>query len=435
MEHIKITLGDRDKYPMRFTVMFEITDVQAREILDSRGNPTIEVEIFAGEYMGRASVPSGASTGKREAVELRDGGDRYHGKGVKKAIENIERHIAPRLIGMDVMQQRKIDLMLISLDGTPNKSKLGANATLGVSLASARLASYLMEMPLYRYLGGTNARVLPVPFMNVINGGAHAGNELSIQEHMIAPVGAKNVREAVRMGSEVYHQLKSVLKKKYGPDATNVGDEGGFAPPMKHIEEPFEAITQAIDEMGYSDSVKIALDSAASNFFRDGKYIVQGKEMDAGELLDIYEELISKYPIILLEDPFAEDDWDAFVEITAKLGNRVQIVGDDIFVTNPNLISEGIERKAANAALIKLNQIGTVTETIEAVRMAQNAGWKTMVSHRSGETADDFIADFAVAMNAGQIKSGAPCRVDRVEKYNQLMRIEEELRETAEYGY
>ncbi len=414
--------------------MFEITEVQAREILDSRGNPTIEVELFAGEYMGRASVPSGASTGKREAVELRDGDERFHGKGVKKAIENIERHIAPRLIGMDVMQQRKIDLMLIGLDGTQNKSKLGANATLAVSLAAARLASYLLEMPLYRYLGGTNAHVLPVPFMNVINGGAHAGNELSIQEHMIAPIGAENVREAVRMGSETYHQLKSVLNKKYGKTATNVGDEGGFAPPMKEIEEPFEAITQAMDEMGYSDEVKIAIDSAASGFFRDGKYIVQGKEMSAGELLDIYEELASKYPIILMEDPFAEDDWDAFVEITSKLGDRVQIVGDDIFVTNPKLIKEGIERKAATAALIKLNQIGTVTETIEAVNMAHHAGWKTLVSHRSGETADDFIADFAVAMNTGQIKSGAPCRVDRVEKYNQLMRIEEELRETAEYG-
>ena len=415
--------------------MFEITEVQAREILDSRGNPTIEVELFAGEYMGRASVPSGASTGKREAVELRDGGERFHGKGVKKAIENIERHIAPRLIGMDVLQQRKIDLMLIALDGTPNKSKLGANATLGVSLAAARLASYLLEMPLYKYLGGTNAHVLPVPFMNVINGGAHAGNELSIQEHMIAPVGAENVREAIRMGSEVYHQLKAVLKKKYGPNAINVGDEGGFAPPMKDIEEPFEAIAQAIDEMGYSDKVKIAIDSAASGFYSDGKYTVQGQEKSAGELVDIYAELVGKYPIISLEDPFAEDDWDAFIEITAKLGNRVQIIGDDIFVTNPNLIKEGIERKAANSALIKLNQIGTVTETIEAVDMAHRAGWRTMVSHRSGETADDFIADFAVAMNTGQIKSGAPCRVDRVEKYNQLMRIEEELRETAEYGY
>ncbi len=415
--------------------MFEITEVQAREILDSRGNPTIEVEIFAGEYMGRASVPSGASTGKREAVELRDGDERFHGKGVRKAIENIERHIAPRLIGMDVLQQRKIDLMLIALDGTPNKSKLGANATLGVSLAAARLASYLLEMPLYKYLGGTNAHVLPVPFMNVINGGAHAGNELSIQEHMIAPVGAENVREAIRMGSEVYHQLKSVLKKKYGPNAINVGDEGGFAPPMKDIEEPFEAITQAIDEMGYSDRVKIAIDSAASGFYSDGRYTVQGKEMSAGELMDIYEELVNKYPIILLEDPFAEDDWNAFMDITSKLGKRIEIVGDDIFVTNPELIRQGIEKKAANAALIKLNQIGTVTETIEAVTVAQRAGWKTLVSHRSGETADDFIADFAVAMNTGQIKSGAPCRVDRVEKYNQLMRIEEELKETAEYGY
>ncbi len=415
-------------------VMFEITEVHAREILDSRGNPTVEVEIYAGEYMGRASVPSGASTGKREAVELRDGDERFHGKGVRKAIENIEKKIAPRLIGMDVLEQRKIDLMLIALDGTGNKSNLGANATLGVSLAVARLASYLLEMPLYKYLGGTNAHILPVPFMNVINGGAHAGNELSIQEHMMAPVGAKNLSEAVRMGSEVYHQLREVLKKKYGRNAINVGDEGGFAPPMKDIEEPFEAITQAIEEMGYSEKVMIATDSAASNFYKDGKYIVQGKEYTAGQLIDVYSDLISKYPIISLEDPFAEDDWDAFIEITAKLGNRVQIVGDDIFVTNPKLIKQGIERKAANAALIKLNQIGTVTETIEAVEMAHRAGWNTMVSHRSGETADDFIADFAVAMNTGQIKSGAPCRVDRVEKYNQLMRIEEELRDSADYG-
>ena len=414
--------------------MFEITEVHAREILDSRGNPTVEVEIYAGEYMGRASVPSGASTGKREAVELRDGDERFHGKGVRKAIENIEKKIAPRLIGMDVLEQRKIDLMLIALDGTENKSNLGANATLGVSLAAARLASYLLEMPLYKYLGGTNAHVLPVPFMNVINGGAHAGNELSIQEHMIAPVGAKNVREAIRMGSEVYHQLKEILKKKYGRHAINVGDEGGFAPPMKDIHEPFDAITQAIEEMGYADKVKVAIDSAASGFYSNGTYIVQGKEYNTGELIDMYSELISTYPIILLEDPLAEDDWDGFIEITAKLGNKVQIVGDDIFVTNPKIIKKGIEKKAANAALIKLNQIGTVTETIEAVDMAHRAGWRTLVSHRSGETADDFIADFAVAMNTGQIKSGAPCRVDRVEKYNQLTRIEEELRETAEYG-
>lgn len=423
-----------NKYPVLFHLMFEITEVHAREILDSRGNPTVEVEIYAGEYMGRASVPSGASTGKREAVELRDGDERFHGKGVRKAIENIERKIAPRLIGMDVLEQRKIDLMLIALDGTENKSNLGANATLAVSLASARLASYLLEIPLYKYLGGTNAHVLPVPFMNVINGGAHAGNELSIQEHMIAPVGAKNLREAVRIGSEVYHQLKEVLKNKYGRNAINVGDEGGFAPPMRDIEEPFEAIMQAIEEMGYTKEVKLAIDSAASGFYENGKYMLQGKAMDTGELIDIYSELISKYPLILLEDPLAEDDWEGFIDITAKIGNRVQIVGDDIFVTNPKLIKKGIERKAANASLIKLNQIGTVTETMEAVDMAHRAGWRTFISHRSGETADDFIADFAVAVNSGQIKSGAPCRVDRVEKYNQLMRIEEELRETAKYG-
>lgn len=414
--------------------MFEITEVHAREILDSRGNPTVEVEIYAGEYMGRASVPSGASTGKREALELRDGGKRFHGKGVKEAISNIERKIAPRLIGMDVLEQRKIDLMLISLDGTENKSNLGANAILGVSLATARLASYLLEIPLYRYLGGVNAHLLPVPFMNVINGGAHAGNELSIQEHMIAPTGADNFREAVRIGSEIYHQLKEVLKNKYGKNAINIGDEGGFAPPMKEIDEPFEAITQAIEEMGYGDEVKIAIDSAASTFYKDGKYLVQGKEMGSGDMIDMYSDLISRYPIILLEDPLAEEDWDGFAAITSELGDRVQIVGDDIFVTNPKIIKKGIEMRVANSVLIKLNQIGTVTETIEAVDMAHRSGWRAMISHRSGETADDFIADFAVAMGTGQIKSGAPCRVDRVEKYNQLMRIEEELRETAEYG-
>ncbi len=415
--------------------MIEITDIIAREILDSRGNPTVEVEVFADDIRARAAVPSGASTGTREAVELRDGGKRYHGKGVLKAVSNVEDIIGPQIIGMDVFDQRGIDLTLIDMDGSENKGELGANAILGVSMAVARLGAYLSDMPLYLYLGGRNAHVLPVPFMNVINGGQHAGNSLSIQEHMIVPVGATNFMQAVQMNSEIYHQLKKVLIEKYGKAAINVGDEGGFAPPMKDIEGPFEAIVRAIEESGYSGEVEIAIDGAASNFRNDdGTYTVQGKKYTPGELLDLYEELTKKYPITTIEDGFGEDDWDGFREMTARLGHRVQIVGDDIFVTNPVYIERGIREKTANSALIKLNQIGTVTETLEAVEMAHRGGFRTLISHRSGETADSFIADLAVAVNSGQIKSGAPCRVDRVEKYNQLMRIEEELGYTGVYG-
>ena len=415
--------------------MIEITDIIAREILDSRGNPTVEVEVFAGDIRARAAVPSGASSGRREAVELRDGGKRYHGKGVLKAVSNVEDIIGPQIIGMDVFDQRGIDLTLVDIDGSENKGELGANAILGVSMAVARLGAYLSEMPLYLYLGGRNARVLPVPFMNVINGGQHAGNSLSIQEHMIVPVGATNFMQAVQMNSEVYHQLKKVLIERYGKAAINVGDEGGFAPPMKDFEEPFDAIVQAIEESGYSGEIEIAIDGAASNFRNDdGTYTVQGKKYTPGELLDLYDELTKKYPVTTIEDGFGEDDWDGFKEMTARLGSRIQIVGDDIFVTNPVYIERGIREKAANSALIKLNQIGTVTETLEAVEMAHRGGFRTLISHRSGETADSFIADLAVAVNSGQIKSGAPCRVDRVEKYNQLLRIEEELGYTGEYG-
>ena len=415
--------------------MIEITDIIAREILDSRGNPTVEVEVFADSIRARAAVPSGASTGTREAVELRDGGKRYHGKGVLRAVSNVEDIIGPQIIGMDVFDQRGIDLTLIDIDGSDNKGELGANAILGVSMAVARLGAYLSESPLYLYLGGRDAHVLPVPFMNVINGGQHAGNSLSIQEHMIAPVGATNFAQAVQMNSEIYHQLKKVLTEKYGKAATNVGDEGGFAPPMTDIEEPFEAIVQAIEESGYSGEMEIAIDSAASNFRNDdGTYTVQGKKYTAGELLDLYEELTKKYPITTIEDGFGEDDWNGFREMTSRLGRRIQVIGDDIFVTNPLYIERGIREGTANSALIKLNQIGTVTETLEAVDMAHRGGFRTLISHRSGETADSFIADLAVAVNSGQIKSGAPCRVDRVEKYNQLMRIEEELGYTGEYG-
>jgi len=415
--------------------MIEISDVIAREILDSRGNPTLEVEVFAGEISARAAVPSGASTGTREAVELRDGDGRYHGKGVLKAVSNVENIIAPEIIGMDVFDQRGLDMLLIDLDGTKNKENLGANSILGVSMAVARLAAQFSNSPLYQYLGGRNAHVLPVPFMNVINGGQHAGNSLSIQEHMIAPVGAVNLSEAVMMGSEIYHTLKQVLMEKYGRSAINVGDEGGFAPPMQDIKEPFDAIIEAIERSGYSGKVKIAIDSAATNFWNDdGTYTVQGRKYRAGELLDIYADLVDTYPIIAIEDGFAEDDWESFREMTMRLGSRIQIIGDDIFVTNPEYIERGIREGTANSVLIKLNQIGTVTETLEAVEMVHRGGLRTLISHRSGETADTFIADLAVAVNSGQIKSGAPCRVDRVEKYNRLMRIEEELGYTGSYG-
>ncbi|ACS32579.1 phosphopyruvate hydratase [Thermococcus gammatolerans] len=416
---------------------FEITAVVAREILDSRGNPTVEVEVYTPVSMGRAAVPSGASTGTHEALELRDGGKRFHGKGVRRAVENVNKIIAPEIIGMDVTWQRDIDMLMIELDGTENKSNLGANAILGVSLAVAKAAANALGLPLYQYIGGTNAYVMPVPMSNVINGGVHAGNELDFQEFMIMPVGAKSFREGIRWVSETYHTLKKVIAEKYGKNAVNVGDEGGFAPPMKEVTEPLEVLIKAIEEAGYKpgDEIAFALDAASSEFYDEklGKYVVGGKEYDRGELLELYRELVSKYPIVSIEDPFHEEDWEGFVMITRELGGKIQIVGDDLFVTNPKRIRKGIEMGAANALLLKVNQIGTLSEAIDAAYTAFRAGYGVVVSHRSGETEDATIADLAVALNAGQIKTGAPARSDRNAKYNQLIRIEEELEGIAVY--
>ncbi|NJE25587.1 phosphopyruvate hydratase [Thermococcus sp. MV5] len=416
---------------------FEITGIVAREVLDSRGNPTIEVDVYTPVGMGRAAVPSGASTGIHEALELRDGGKRYHGKGVKRAVENVNKIIAPELLGMDVTLQRDIDMFMIELDGTENKSNLGANAILGVSLAVAKAAANTLGMPLYRYLGGANAYVLPVPMSNVINGGAHAGNDLDFQEFMIMPVGAKSFREAIQMVSETYHTLKKILMEKYGKLAVNVGDEGGFAPPMKEVNEPLDALVKAIEESGYKvgDEIAFALDVASSEFYDENKkvYVVGGKEYTREELIDLYNELISTYPIVSIEDPVNEEDFEGFAIVTKELGKKVQIVGDDFFVTNVKRLRKGIEMGAANALLLKVNQIGTLSEAIDAAYLAFRAGYGVVVSHRSGETEDATIADIAVALNAGQIKTGAPARSDRNAKYNQLLRIEEELEGIAYY--
>ncbi len=412
---------------------FVITDVKARWVLDSRGNPTVEAEVFADDHtvVGKAIVPSGASKGKREAVELRDGGKSFHGKGVNNAVNNVNSMIAPAVKGMDVREQQAIDRKMIENDGTENKSALGANAILAVSLACARAAAAALKKPLYKYLGNENT--LPVPFMNVINGGEHAGNELEIQEHMIAPVGASSFREAVQMCSEVYQTMKGLIKSRYGKNGINVGDEGGFAPPLKSSEEAFELILDAIEENGYTEKIKLAMDSAATSFYKNGFYHMQ-KKLSTEELLNFYEEIEGKYPIILMEDPFAEDDWEGFVAITERLGNKVQIVGDDIFVTNKKLLEEGIERHACNALLLKPNQIGTLTESIEVARHCLKNNYDILVSHRSGDTCDSFISDLTVALGTGQMKSGAPCRAERTEKYNRLMRIEDELGEKAGYG-
>ena len=416
---------------------FEITGIVAREILDSRGNPTIEVDVYTPVAMGRAAVPSGASTGIHEALELRDGGKRYHGKGVKRAVENVNKIIAPELIGMDVTLQRDIDMLMLELDGSENKSNLGANAILGVSLAVAKAAANTLGIPLYRYLGGANAYVLPVPMSNVINGGAHAGNDLDFQEFMIMPVGAKSFREAIQMISETYHTLKKILMEKYGKLAVNVGDEGGFAPPMKEVTEPLDALVKAIEETGYKvgDEIAFALDVASSEFYEEEKnvYVVGGKEYTREELIDLYKELISTYPIVSIEDPVQEEDFEGFAMVTKELGKKVQLVGDDIFVTNVKRLKKGIEMGAGNALLLKVNQIGTLSEAIDAAYLAFRAGYGVVVSHRSGETEDSTIADIAVALNAGQIKTGAPARSDRNAKYNQLLRIEEELEGIAYY--
>ncbi|MBE3573644.1 MAG: phosphopyruvate hydratase [Moorella humiferrea] len=414
-----------------------INDILAREILDSRGNPTVEVEVvLEGGGWGRAAVPSGASTGAYEAVELRDKDEkRYFGKGVLDAVNNVNAIIAPELVGMDALDQREVDRQLIELDGTPNKSKLGANAILGVSLAVAKAAADALGLPLYRYLGGVNAHTLPVPMMNILNGGKHADNNVDIQEFMVMPAGAGSFAEALRMGAEVFHSLKAVLKGK-GLN-TAVGDEGGFAPNLRSNVEAIEVILEAITKAGYEPGKDcfIALDPAATELYKDGKYVFAGEGVTrtTAEMVDFWAELVDKYPIISIEDGLAEDDWEGWQELTKRLGHKVQLVGDDLFVTNTERLARGIERGAANAILIKVNQIGTLTETLDAIEMAKKAGYTAVVSHRSGETEDTTIADIVVAVNAGQIKTGAPSRTDRVAKYNQLLRIEEELDAVALY--
>jgi len=416
-----------------------IIHIKGREILDSRGNPTVEVDVrLQGGAFGRAAVPSGASTGTYEALELRDGDKtRYGGKGVLKAVENVNGPLAKRLAGMDALDQAAVDRAMIELDGTQNKDRFGANAILGISLAVARAAARMSGMPLYRYLGGAGAAILPVPMFNILNGGAHANWQATdLQEFMIAPVGAPDFRTALRWGAEVYQALKAVLKSK--GYATGVGDEGGFAPALKTNAEAVELILIAIEKAGYKagDDVAIVLDPASSSFFEDGRYFLrtEGRKIGSGEMVALYADWVGKYPILSVEDGLAEDDWDGWKLLNKTLGGKIQIVGDDIFVTNIKMIERGIKENAANAVLIKLNQIGTLTETKAAIDLARNAGWKAMVSHRSGETVDSFIADFTVAMGTGQLKTGAPCRGERVEKYNQLMRIEEELGEAAVYA-
>ncbi len=414
--------------------MSAIVGIMARQILDSRGNPTVEVDLeLESGVIGRAAVPSGASTGKREALEMRDGEEKWGGKSVFKAVDNVNEIIASELLELESTDQLGIDRIMLELDGTENKSKLGANAILGVSMAVARASAEELELPLFQYLGGVNARLLPIPMFNVINGGAHADNNLEIQEFMLVPAGRPTYSEALRAGAEIYHTLKNILKSD--GHFTGVGDEGGFAPNFKNHGEALTAMVKAIEKSGYEPGkdVFIAIDVAASGLFEDGKYNFEGKKISSAELTEYYDKIIEKFPIMLIEDGLAEDDWDGWIAMTKFLGDKVELVGDDIFVTNPKIIARGIAEKAANAALIKLNQIGTVSETLTAVEMAHRAGWRTLISHRSGETADSFIADLAVAVNSGQIKSGAPCRVERLVKYNQLLRIEEELGELAEF--
>ncbi|MGP9502431.1 phosphopyruvate hydratase [Specibacter sp. AOP5-B1-6] len=413
-----------------------IEAIHAREILDSRGNPTVEVEVLLTDgAMGRAGVPSGASTGAFEAVELRDGDkDRYQGKGVLQAVEAVLEVIAPELEGVDATDQRLIDAMMLELDGTPNKAKLGANAILGVSLAVASAAAESAGLPLYRYLGGPNAHVLPVPLMNILNGGSHADSDVDIQEFMIVPLGAATFSEGLRWGVEVYHNLKSVLQEK--GLSTGLGDEGGFAPNLPSNRAALDLILEAIKRAGYEagKDIGLALDVASSEFFKDGAYQFEGKALSAAEMSAYYTELVADYPLVSIEDPLDEDDWEGWKTLTDAIGDKVQIVGDDLFVTNPERLSRGIEAATANSLLVKVNQIGSLTETLDAVSMAQRAGYTTITSHRSGETEDTTIADICVATNAGQIKTGAPARSERVAKYNQLLRIEEELDDAARYA-
>ncbi len=420
---------------MEEKILSTISEIKAREILDSRGNPTVEVDVYCADgSFGRAAVPSGASTGEHEAVELRDNNKkRYLGKGVLKAVGNINGVISKKIIGLDVRDQKKVDQAMIELDGTDDKSNLGANAILGVSLAVAKAAADSLDMPLYKYLGGINANTLPVPFMNIINGGAHADNNLDFQEFMIVPHGFKKFSDAIRAGVEVFHNLKLLLiKNSY---STSVGDEGGFAPNLKSNEEAIEFIIKAIKKTGYKPGkeISIALDAAASEFYEKKKYRIENKLISSQELIDIYINWVKKYPVISIEDPLSENDWDSWVDITNILGDKVQLVGDDLFVTNTKILKKGINMKAANSILIKVNQIGSLSETIQAIEMAKNAGYTYMISHRSGETEDAFIADIAVATNSGQIKTGSASRSDRIAKYNQLIRIEEGLGREAHY--
>jgi len=415
----------------------KINSVNAREILDSRGNPTVEVEVVLDDKsVGRAAVPSGASTGAFEAAELRDGGPRYLGKGVANAVKNVTQKIAPVVSGMSALDQRAIDQKMISLDGTKNKSVLGANAILGVSLATARAASNSANQSLFKYLGGSNAKTLPVPMMNILNGGAHADTNVDIQEFMIAPIGAESFKESLRWGAEIYHSLKSVLKKK--GLATSIGDEGGFAPNLNSNRAALDLILVAIEGAGFKvgSQIALAMDVAATEFFSEGKYEFEGKSFTSEQMIAYYSDLVSNYPLVSIEDPLDEDDWSGWAKLTSELGEKIQIVGDDLFVTNPERLAKGIKSKTANALLVKVNQIGTLTETIDAVNMAHENNYKSMMSHRSGETEDTTIADLAVALNCGQIKTGAPARSERVAKYNQLLRIEEELASAAIYaGY
>jgi len=423
-----------------------IIAVHAREILDSRGNPTVEVDIKTAKGVFRAAVPSGASTGIYEALELRDNDkSRYLGKGVLQAIKNVNEIIGPKIIGKNVTHQEEIDKIMFEIDGTDNKGKLGANAILGVSMAVCKAGAAEKGLPLYRYiaeLAGNKHIILPVPAFNVINGGAHAGNKLAMQEFMILPIGASSFREALRMGAEVYHNLKAIIKDQYGQDATNVGDEGGFAPNIQNNKEGLELLKKAIAKAGYADKVKIGMDVAASEFFEDGKYDLdfKVKEKDpnhiksSDELSNLYKEFTKEYPVISIEDPFDQDDWNAYTKLTADIGKDIQIVGDDLLVTNPKRIQKAIENKACNALLLKVNQIGSVTESIQACKLARQNGWGVMVSHRSGETEDTFIADLVVGLGTGEIKTGAPCRSERLAKYNQLLRIEEELGSEAHYA-
>jgi enolase len=418
--------------------MVIISDIQAREILDSRGNPTVEADVLCSNgVMGRAAVPSGASTGEHEAVELRDGdAERYNGKGVQQAVQNVEEQIGPALRGRDVSDQIGLDAAMIELDGTHNKSNLGANAILSVSLAAARAAAQSANMPLYRYLGGPLSRVMPVPMLNILNGGAHATNTVDFQEFMIVPIGAESFAEALAMGAEVFHTLKKVLVKR--KLATGVGDEGGFAPDLRDDEEAIKVILEAIDAAGYAagKEIALALDCAASELFSEGEYTFKKSgagRRDAAGMVELYRDWIDRYPIVSIEDGLAEDDWDGWASLTAAIGDRCQLVGDDLFVTNTERLARGIENGVGNAILIKLNQIGTLSETLEAIEMARAAGFLSIISHRSGETEDTFIADLAVATGAGQIKTGSACRTDRVAKYNQLLRIEQQLGAAAEF--